>query len=78
MVVLEICSMDCRGLASDKIKRRYIFLMCRQSYDISLLIDAHCNSMCIAILFKNAFQFEMLKSRVVTFTLLVSKYMIIC
>lgn len=59
MVVFEICSMDGRGLASDKIKRRYRFLMCRQSYNISLLIGRHCNIMGIEILIKNAFQFEM-------------------
>ena len=39
---LKIGCMNCRGLSSDKIKRRDIFLKCRENYDISLLIDTHC------------------------------------
>ena len=30
-----------RGLSSDKIKRRDIFLKCRQNYDVSFLFDTH-------------------------------------
>ena len=41
MALLKIGSMiNCRGLSSDKIKRRDIFLKCRQNY-ISFLIDTH-------------------------------------
>ena len=39
MALLKIGSINCRGLSSDKIKRRDIFLKCRQKYDISFLID---------------------------------------
>ena len=39
MALLKIGSINCRGLSSDKIKRRDIFLKCRQKYDISSLID---------------------------------------
>ena len=41
MALLKIGSINCRGLSSDKIKRRDIFLKCRQNYDISFLIDTH-------------------------------------
>ena len=37
MALLKIGSINCRGLSSDKIKRRDIFLKCRQNYDISFL-----------------------------------------
>jgi hypothetical protein len=39
--LLKIGSINCRELSSDKIKRRDIFLKCRQNYDISFLIDTH-------------------------------------
>jgi hypothetical protein len=35
MALLKIGSINCRGLSSDKRKRRDIFLKCRQNYDIS-------------------------------------------
>jgi hypothetical protein len=41
MALLKIGSINCRGLSSDKIKRRDIFLKCRQKYDISFLIKRH-------------------------------------
>ena len=41
MALLKIGSINCRGLSSDNIKRRDIFLKCRQNYDISFLIDTH-------------------------------------
>jgi hypothetical protein len=40
MALLKIGSMiNCRGLSSDKIKRRDIFLKCRKYYDVSFLFD---------------------------------------
>ena len=39
---IKIGSVNCRGLSSDKIKRRDIFLNCRNNYDITFLIDTHC------------------------------------
>ena len=42
MSVIKIGSMNCRGLASDKVKRRDIFCRCRAAYDISILVDTHC------------------------------------
>jgi hypothetical protein len=42
MVIIKIGSINCLGLASDKIKRQDIFLKCRQNYDITLLVDTHC------------------------------------
>ena len=39
---LKIGSLNCRGLASDRIKRRDIFLYCRQNFDITFLVDTHC------------------------------------
>ena len=41
MALLKIGSINCRGLSSDKIKRRDIFLKCRQNYDVSFLFDSH-------------------------------------
>ena len=38
---IKIGSINCRGLASDSVKRRDVFLRCRTKYDISLLIDTH-------------------------------------
>ena len=38
---LRIGSVNCRGLSSDKIKRRDIFNKCRNNYDITFLIDTH-------------------------------------
>jgi hypothetical protein len=84
MVNIKIGSINCRGLASDKIKRQDIFLKCRQNYDITLLVDTYCkkelevywrselgyktrfclhttSSRGVAILFKNSFQFNILK-----------------
>ena len=82
--MVKIGSINCWGLASDKIKRQDIFLKCRQKFDITLLVDTHCkkelevywrsewgykarfcshatNSRGVAILFKNSFQFNILK-----------------
>jgi hypothetical protein len=42
MANLTIGSVNCRGLASDEIKRRDIFHKCKQLYDITFLIDTHC------------------------------------
>jgi hypothetical protein len=42
MVKIKIGSINCRGLASDKIKQQDTFLKCRQNYDITLLVDTHC------------------------------------
>ena len=84
MVKLKIGSINCQGLASDKIKRHDIFMKCRQNYDITLLVDTHCKkqlevywraewgyeakfssyntySRGVAILFKNSFQFVVIK-----------------
>jgi len=44
MANLTIGSVNCRGLASDKIKRRDNFHKCRQLYDITFLIDTHCSN----------------------------------
>ena len=41
MAELKIGSLNCRGLFSDQIKRRDIFLRCREMYDISILVDTH-------------------------------------
>ena len=41
MALLKTGSINCRGLSSDKIKRRDIFLKCRQNYDVSFLFDIH-------------------------------------
>ena len=41
MEELKIGSLNCRGLFSDSIKRRDIFLKCREMYDISILVDTH-------------------------------------
>ena len=41
MALLKIGSINCRGFSSDKIKRRDIFLKCRQNYDVSFLFDTH-------------------------------------
>ena len=41
MEELKIGSLNCRGLFSDPIKRRDIFLKCREMYDISILVDTH-------------------------------------
>jgi hypothetical protein len=41
MALLKIGSINCRGLSSDKIKRRDIFLKCRKNYDVSFLFDTH-------------------------------------
>ena len=38
---IKIGSMNCRGLSSDQVKRRDIFLKCRTQYDITFLIDTH-------------------------------------
>jgi hypothetical protein len=37
MALLKNGNINCRGLSSDKLKRRDIFLNCRQNYDISFL-----------------------------------------
>ena len=39
MAELKIESLNCRGLFSDQIKRRDMFLRCREMYDISILVD---------------------------------------
>ena len=36
---IKIGSLNCRGLSSDKIKRRDFFHYCRQNYDLIFLID---------------------------------------
>ena len=41
MADLKIGSLNCRGISSDKIKRRDIFHYCRQNYDLIFLIDTH-------------------------------------
>jgi exonuclease III len=41
MSSITIGSTNCRGIFSDKIKRRDIFQRCRGQYDISVLIDTH-------------------------------------
>ena len=41
MAELKIGSLNCRGLFSDQIKRRDLFLRCREMYDISILVDTH-------------------------------------
>ena len=41
--MVKIASLNCRGLASDKIKRRDFFNICRSKYDISILVDTHCD-----------------------------------
>ena len=38
---IKIGSLNCRGLASDSIKRRDVFHRCRSKYDITFLIDTH-------------------------------------
>ena len=38
---IKIGSLNCRGLSSDKIKRRDVFHYCRQNYDLIFLIDTH-------------------------------------
>ena len=38
---LKIGGLNCRGLFSDPVKRRDIFLRCRDMYDISILVDTH-------------------------------------
>ena len=38
---LKIGSLYCRGLHSDHVKRRDLFLKCREMYDISILVDTH-------------------------------------
>ena len=43
MANLTIGSVNCRGLASDEIKRRDIFHKYKQLYDITFLIDTHCS-----------------------------------
>ena len=43
MANLTVGSVNCRGLASDEIKRRDIFHKCKQLYDITFLIDTHCS-----------------------------------
>ena len=43
MANLIIGSVNCKGLASDEIKRRNIFHKCKQLYDITFLIDTHCS-----------------------------------
>ena len=43
MANLTIGSVNCRGLASDEIKRRDIFHKCKQLYEITFLIDTHCS-----------------------------------
>ena len=39
---LKIGCINCRGLSSDKIKRRDIFSKCRENYDMVFLVDTHC------------------------------------
>ena len=39
---IKIGCMNCRGLSSNIVKRRDIFNKCRDSYDISFLVDTHC------------------------------------
>ena len=41
MADLKKGSLNCRGISSDKIKRRDIFHFCRQNYDLIFLIDTH-------------------------------------
>ena len=41
MADLKKGSLNCRGISSDKIKRRDIFHYCRQNYDLIFLIDTH-------------------------------------
>ena len=41
MALLKIGSINCRGLSSDKIKRRDICLKCRKNCDVSFLFDTH-------------------------------------
>lgn len=41
MAETKIGCLNCRGLSSDKIKKRDIFLYCRQNFDIIFLIDTH-------------------------------------
>ena len=41
MTVLKIGSLNCRGLYSDPLKRRDVFLRCREKYDICILVDTH-------------------------------------
>ena len=38
---LKIGGLNCRGLFSDPVKRRDIFLRCRDMYSISILVDTH-------------------------------------
>ena len=42
MVKVNIGCLNCRGLSSDNIKRRDIFMKCRENYDITFLVDTHC------------------------------------
>lgn len=41
MSTIKIGCLNCRGLASDHIKRRDIFEKCRNKYDITFLVDTH-------------------------------------
>lgn len=38
---LKIGNLNCRGLYSDHIKRKDLFLRCREMYDIIILVDTH-------------------------------------
>ena len=44
MVNVKIGCLNCRGLASDHVKRRDIFERCRRKYDITLLVDTHSST----------------------------------
>ena len=41
MVDITIGSFNCRGLASDPVKRRSIFNLMREKYDINILLETH-------------------------------------
>ena len=41
MVSITIGSLNCRGLA-EEVKRKDIFLRCKNKYDIAILTDTHC------------------------------------
>ena len=46
---IKIGSINCRGLASDSVTRRDVFLRCRTKYDISLLIDTHSDKQTVRL-----------------------------
>ena len=41
MASIKIGSLNCRGLAED-VKRKDLFLRCKEKYDITILVDTHC------------------------------------